>query len=80
MALPLRRLRRSDRDQRLELEERRLTDALHVHQLLDLISNHDRTNVYAAEVEVRPPEAPTGGGASGRPTKCAGLDRHGCSV
>jgi hypothetical protein len=46
-------------DLRLELEEVLLADTAHVHQLLDLIFEDDRLNVYAGELEVRPPAAPT---------------------
>jgi hypothetical protein len=58
--LALRRLRGRNHDERLQLQEGLLADALHVHQFLDLILENDRANVYAAEVEVRPPCAPTG--------------------
>jgi hypothetical protein len=58
--LALRRLRGRNHDERLQLQQGLLADALHVHQFLDLILENDRANVYAAEVEVRPPCAPTG--------------------
>jgi hypothetical protein len=58
--LPFRGSGGRDRDQSLQLQERLLADSLHIHQLLDLISEDDRTNVHAGEREVRPPAAPTG--------------------
>jgi len=48
-----------DRDLILEFQEILLADAADVHQVLDLIFEDDRLNVYAGELEVRPPGAPT---------------------
>jgi hypothetical protein len=67
----IRRLRGRHDHQRFELEEGRFADPLDVHQLLDLISEDDWTNVYAADREVRPPPAGVrcaGCLAAGRPS------------
>jgi hypothetical protein len=51
-----------DRDERLQLQEALLPHTSNVHQiriLLDLFAVNRQLNVYAGEVEVRPPQAPT---------------------
>ena len=53
------RFRSGDRDLRFQLQEVFFADPTHVHQLLDIILEDDRLNVYAGELEVRPPAAPT---------------------
>ena len=57
-------LRRRQRHERLQLEKARLADAAHVHQFLDLLAEDSQLNVYAGELEVRPPGAPTTQGGS----------------
>jgi hypothetical protein len=47
------------RDERLQLQEALFPDAFDVHEVLDLLGEDDRLNVYAGELEVRPPGAPT---------------------
>ena len=55
------RLRHGDRDLLLELQKVLFANAADVHELLKLIFEDDRLNVYAGELEVRPPAAPTTG-------------------
>jgi hypothetical protein len=50
---------RRNGNHRLELQKRLLTDAFDVHQLFDLFAEDSQLNVYAGEIEVRPPAAPT---------------------
>src|SRR6476646_2102965 len=54
------RLRIAEGDQRLQLQEALLADALDVHQLLDTFFHHGQRNIHAGELEERPPGAPTG--------------------
>jgi hypothetical protein len=68
--------RTTDTDLILQLQEALLADAAHVHQLLDLLAEDNRLNVYTGELEVRPPGAPTISSLwMGRPQSEAPCDR-----
>jgi hypothetical protein len=41
------------------------TSGAHISQILDLFAQDDRLNVYAGELAVRPPDAPTTPSCSG---------------
>jgi hypothetical protein len=67
--------------ERLEFQQVLLPDALDVHQLFELFVEDSRRNVYAGELEVRPPGAPTTGpGGSGvvQPLATAQASLDGC--
>jgi hypothetical protein len=48
-----------DRELRLQLQKALFADALNIHQLFDLFAEDSWRRVYAGELEVRPPGAPT---------------------